>query len=48
MRTFQELKDILEWARASVHSVFGVCWGAMAMLYYFYSIEKLMLQRKIN
>ena len=41
-----ELKEILEWAKASVHSVFGVCWGAMAMLYYFYTIEKLMLEKK--
>ena len=36
-----ELKTILEWAQNSVHSVFGVCWGAMAMLYYFYKIEKI-------
>ncbi len=41
-----ELTDILEWTKASVHSVFGVCWGAMAMLYYFYTIEKLMLEKK--
>ena len=41
-----ELTDIFEWAKSSVHSVFGVCWGAMAMLYYFYSIEKLMLEKK--
>ena len=41
-----ELKTILEWARESVHSVFGVCWGAMAMLYYFYKIEKVILKKK--
>ena len=41
-----ELTDIFEWAKSSVHSVFGVCWGAMAMLYYFYAIEKLMLEKK--
>ena len=41
-----ELTDIFEWAKSSVHSVFGVCWGAMAMLYYFYTIEKLMLEKK--
>ena len=41
-----ELKDILEWAKVSVHSVFSVCWGAMAMLYYFYEIEKLILKKK--
>ena len=41
-----ELKTILEWAQNSVHSVFGVCWGAMAMLYYFYKIEKIILKKK--
>ena len=41
-----ELKTILEWAKESVHSVFGVCWGAMAMLYYFYEIEKIILKKK--
>jgi homoserine O-succinyltransferase len=41
-----ELESILQWARNSVHSVFGVCWGAMAMLYYFYKIEKLILKKK--
>ena len=41
-----ELKDILEWAKSSVHSVFGVCWGAMAMLYYFHKIEKQILKQK--
>ena len=41
-----ELEKILEWARESVHSVFGVCWGAMAMLYYFHKIEKHMLKEK--
>jgi len=41
-----ELEDILEWAKSSVHSVFGVCWGAMAMLYYFHKIEKQILKQK--
>ncbi|MDC3081411.1 homoserine O-succinyltransferase [Paracoccaceae bacterium] len=41
-----ELEDILEWAKSSVHSVFGVCWGAMAMLYYFHKIEKKILKKK--
>ena len=43
---WRELKTILEWAKTSVHSVFGVCWGAMAMLYYFHKIEKLILKKK--
>ena len=43
---WRELTNILEWAKTSVHSVFGVCWGAMAMLYYFHKIEKLILKKK--
>ena len=41
-----ELENIFEWAKVSVHSLFGVCWGAMAMLYYFHKIEKNMLKKK--
>jgi homoserine O-succinyltransferase len=41
-----ELEIILDWASSSVHSVFGVCWGAMAMLYYFHNIQKEMLNSK--
>ena len=43
---WEELKDILDWARSSEHSVFGVCWGAMAMLYNFHKIEKKILKKK--
>ncbi len=45
---WEELTNIFEWTKSSVHSVFGVCWGAMAMLYYFYNIEKLMLEQKAS
>tara|TARA_B100000035_G_scaffold309197_1_gene315043 strand:+ start:192 stop:1118 length:927 start_codon:yes stop_codon:yes gene_type:complete len=41
-----ELQNVLEWTKKSVHSVFGVCWGAMAMLYYFHKIDKLTLEKK--
>ena len=43
---WRELENILAWAKTSVHSVFGVCWGAMAMLYYFHKIDKLILKKK--
>ena len=43
---WKELENILAWAKKSVHSVFGVCWGAMAMLYYFHKIDKLILKKK--
>ena len=29
---WEELIQIFEWTQKNVHSVFGVCWGGMAML----------------
>ena len=31
---WEELIQIFEWTQTNVHSVFGVCWGGMAMLYH--------------
>ncbi|MDE0303766.1 MAG: homoserine O-succinyltransferase [Albidovulum sp.] len=43
---WSELCELFEWAEHSVHSLFGICWGGMAMLYYWYGIEKHMLAEK--
>ena len=43
---WEELIKIFEWTQTNVHSVFGVCWGGMAMLYYFYKIKKYDLKEK--
>ena len=43
---WKELIEIFKWTQSNVHSVFGVCWGGMAMLYYFYGIEKYDLKEK--
>jgi len=41
-----ELREVFEWTRTHVHSTFGVCWGGMAMMNYFYDIEKHILPAK--
>ena len=43
---WDELIKIFEWTRTNVHSVFGVCWGGMAMLYHLYGIKKYDLNEK--
>ncbi|MCQ2607347.1 MAG: homoserine O-succinyltransferase [Bacteroidales bacterium] len=37
---WKELTEIYEWSRTNVTSVFHICWGAFAALYYFYGINK--------
>ena len=41
-----ELCDILEWTKTNVTSVFHICWGAQAALYYHYSVKKQPLDKK--
>ena len=43
---WDELKEIMDWTQTNVLSTFGVCWGGMAMAYYFHGIEKHMLDHK--
>lgn len=43
---WDEMLEILDWVDTHVHSVFGVCWGAMAMLWRWYGIEKKLLGKK--
>ena len=43
---WSELCEIMDWTLKNVHSVFSVCWGAMAMLYYRYEIKKEILKEK--
>src|SRR5690625_3795350 len=37
---WQELTDIMEWSKEHVTSVFHICWGAQAALYYHFGIDK--------
>lgn len=43
---WKELKEVFEWTQTNVHSTFGVCWGGMAMIYYFNQIAKRDLDQK--
>jgi len=43
---WDELCDVFEWTQTHVHSTFGVCWGGMAMIYRFHSVQKHMLREK--
>jgi len=43
---WDELRRVMDWTQTHVHSTFGVCWGGMAMAYYFYGVQKHMLPAK--
>lgn len=43
---WNEMKEVMDWTQTHVHSTFGVCWGAMAMIYYFHGIDKYDLSAK--
>jgi homoserine O-succinyltransferase len=42
-----ELTEIMEWSKTNVTSVFHICWGAQAGLYYHYGIPKYQLEKKM-
>ncbi len=44
---WEELCTIMEWSKSHVTSVFHICWGAQAALYYHYSIPKVPLEKKL-
>ena len=44
---WDELCEIMEWSKTHVHSVFHICWGAQAGLYYHYGIGKVPLDSKM-
>jgi homoserine O-succinyltransferase len=41
-----ELTEILDWTTTNVHSMFSICWGAMAALWHFHDVPKHILQDK--
>ncbi|MGR3803968.1 homoserine O-acetyltransferase MetA [Marinibacterium profundimaris] len=43
---WDELSTVFDWTQTHVHSTFGVCWGAMAMINHFHGIDKHMLDAK--
>ena len=43
---WEELTRILDWTRHNVHSLFTVCWGAMAAIHHFHGVPKYTLDQK--
>jgi len=41
-----ELGLLFDWTQSHVHSTFGICWGAQAMLHHFHGVPKHALDRK--
>ncbi len=44
---WEELKEIMYWAKCNVTSTMFICWGAQAGLYHYYNIPKYMLDKKL-
>ncbi len=44
---WEELCGIMEWTKSHVFSVFHICWGAQAGLYYHFGIRKHLLPEKL-
>lgn len=45
---WDELKEILDWARTNVFRTFNICWGGQAALYHYYGIPKYTLESKLS
>ena len=43
---WDELRQVFDWIQAHVQSIFGVCWGRMAMINHFHGIAKQPLDAK--
>jgi homoserine O-succinyltransferase len=43
---WDEIQEVFDWTQTNVHSTFGVCWGGMAMIYYFHRVQKHILDHK--
>jgi len=44
---WDELCEIMEWAKTNVFSTFNICWAAQASLYYHYGLKKYPVSEKI-
>lgn len=45
---WDELCEVMEWAKSHVFSSLYICWGAQAALYYHFGLEKSILQNKVS
>jgi len=44
---WEEMKDIMDWAKHNVTSTMFICWGAQAGLYHYYGVPKYPLPKKM-
>ncbi len=44
---WDELCEIYKWSETNVYSIFNICWGAQAALYYFYGVPKYEVPEKV-
>jgi homoserine O-succinyltransferase len=44
---WDEMVEVMNWTQGHVHSTFGVCWGAMAMIHHFHDVPKHVLDHKL-
>lgn len=44
---WEEIKQIMDWAKTNVTSTFNICWAAQAGLYYHYGIKKYPAGKKV-
>ncbi|OOB77077.1 MAG: homoserine O-succinyltransferase [Epulopiscium sp. Nuni2H_MBin003] len=44
---WDELTQVLDFAKSNVYSCLFICWGAQAALYYYYGIDKIPLNKKM-
>lgn len=44
---WEEIKQIMDWARKHVTSTLYICWASQAALYHFYGVEKVALDEKL-
>lgn len=45
---WKELTEVMDWTKQNVTSVLSICWGAQALLYYYYGIGKYQLPKKLS
>ncbi|MCK0166920.1 homoserine O-succinyltransferase [Jannaschia sp. S6380] len=43
---WDELREVMDWTQTNVHSIFGICWGGMAMAWHFHGVRKHILPQK--
>ncbi|MCL2484246.1 MAG: homoserine O-succinyltransferase [Firmicutes bacterium] len=48
VKYWNELTDIMDWAKTNVTSTMFICWGAQGGLFHYYGIDKVLLKEKLS